>query len=126
METTATDGLPLWELNNYCAEELPPDMRVVLYRIALEAITNVRKHASASHLEIILNDEDDGVRLHVRDDGGGFDPAMFDGFRPHHLGTTAMRQRAEAVGGHMAIDSIVGRGTDVTVWLPRPPKPTRQ
>jgi PAS domain S-box-containing protein len=126
LETTATDGLPIWELNNYCAEELPTDMRVVLYRIALEAITNVRKHASASRLEIILTEEDDGVRLQVRDDGSGFDPAMLDGFRPHHLGTTTMRQRAEAAGGHMAIETAAGRGTDVTVWLPRPPTPSQQ
>ena len=123
---TSNQSLPLGEVVDNCSTDLPPDMRTVLYRIALEAITNARKHAGAARLEIALDDLDDGIRLQVRDDGRGFDTAELTHLGPHHLGTTTMRQRAEVAGGSLHIRSGHRQGTVVTAWLPSPPVTTDQ
>lgn len=120
LEATATEGLPLCEVIDNCSLELPVELRSVLYRIALEAITNARKHAEAFHLEVIFDPIDDGVRMQVRDDGRGFATADLAQVGPHHLGTTTMRERASAAGGSLHIESAAAEGTVVTVWLPLP------
>ena len=118
LETTATDDTPPWELVDHTSQELPVEMRVVLYRIALEAITNVTKHADASRLDVILDEINGGVRLRVRDDGVGFDPDTSADVGLHHVGTTAMRERAEAAAGRVEIVSEIGAGTAMTAWVP--------
>ncbi|MBJ7328756.1 MAG: PAS domain S-box protein [Solirubrobacteraceae bacterium] len=97
--------------------EPPPDTRVILYRLAQEALTNVRKHAAASAATVILDEHDAGYRLRVADDGVGFDTGAA-GPVPGHLGLAAMRERAELAGGHLHIDSELGAGTTVEVWIP--------
>ncbi|MEX0658865.1 MAG: PAS domain S-box protein [Egibacteraceae bacterium] len=121
LEATATDGLPRWEVVDHCTRELPGETLVVLYRIAVEAIVNVRKHAQASLLTVTLDDVDGGVRLQVRDDGLGFDTAGLAEIGPHHVGTATMRGRAGAADGTLDIHSVPGEGTVVTAWLPCPP-----
>src|SRR5439155_23452626 len=74
------------------------DSRVIAYRIAQEAINNVRKHAMAGTLEVRLERLDGGLLGAVADDGVGFVPAE-RGSRPMHLGLVAMRERAELAGG---------------------------
>lgn len=118
LESTATDGLPLWEVVDTCTHELPTEMRVVLYRIAVEAIVNVRKHAQASRLTVALDEVDGGVRLQVRDDGQGFHTDELTDVGPHHVGTATMRGRAAAARGTVDIHSTPGEGTVVTAWVP--------
>jgi signal transduction histidine kinase len=96
--------------------ETPSDVGINVYRIAQEAITNVRKHAGASVVEIDLEGHDDGVLLTVSDDGTGFDvraetPA-------DHAGIRFMRDRAERAGGWVQIASAPGTGTTVRSWIP--------
>lgn len=97
--------------------EPPPESRVVCYRIAQEAIANVRKHARASFVEIHLRSEGSGTRVRIRDDGRGFDPERIS-LRPGHLGLPDMRERAELAGGWLRVTSAPGAGTVVEYWIP--------
>jgi signal transduction histidine kinase len=91
--------------------------RTVLYRIAQEALTNVRKHARASHVEVRLEEQGDGVLVRVRDDGVGM-AQRSNGCAPGHLGMVAMRERAELAGGWSRVSSDPRGGTVVEVWVP--------
>jgi signal transduction histidine kinase len=84
--------------------------------VAGEALANALRHADARAVTVAL-DTRDPVRLVVADDGGGFDLAatLRDS---HRLGLTSMRERAEAVGGTLVIDSRPGTGTTVTLEVP--------
>jgi PAS domain S-box-containing protein len=93
---------------------LGPAIENALYRIAQEAIHNVVKHAGAREVDVRLTRHATNVALEVRDDGVGFDAgAPTDG-----LGLPGMAARAERVGGSLAVDTVPGRGTVVTVVLP--------
>jgi signal transduction histidine kinase/ligand-binding sensor domain-containing protein len=97
---------------------LPPDVHVALYRIAQEAVNNVVKHSRAGEVDISLRGAADlaggrqSVELLIRDDGRGFDA---EGVPPDHLGLGIMRERAEAIGAELQVESGVGRGTCVRV-----------
>ncbi|MGH2712041.1 MAG: GAF domain-containing protein [Actinomycetota bacterium] len=97
--------------------EPDPDIRVVLYRIAREALTNVRKHAQATHVVVRLDERDEGYHVEVSDNGQGFDPEPLV-HEPGHLGLMAMRERAEVAGGWCSVRSSPGAGTSVEAWLP--------
>jgi signal transduction histidine kinase len=114
------DGLD-WRVENRLGEEPSPGVRAILYRVALEALTNVRKHSSASLVEVVLERRGSGVALRVRDDGRGFDlPAPDAPAEPGHIGIVTMRERAEAAGGRFALESRPGVGTTVDFWMPEP------
>lgn len=95
----------------------PPEVRTQLYRIAQEAITNVRKHANARLVEVSLQSKGSGVAMRIHDDGSGFDVGSVEP-TPGHLGFSAMRERAEVAGGVWDIESTPGQGTTVEFWLP--------
>jgi signal transduction histidine kinase len=85
-----------------------------LLRIAQEALANALRHAGAQHVGLALDAADSVVSLRVSDDGRGFDPVEAAA-RSRRLGLTSMRERAEALGGRLEIDSAPGRGTVVEV-----------
>lgn len=97
--------------------EPPPEVRTQLYRIAQEAIANVRKHANARLVEVSLQSKGSGVAIRIHDDGGGFDVGSVEP-TPGHLGFAVMRERAEVAGGVWDIESTPGQGTTVEFWLP--------
>ena len=100
---------------------LPPAIETALFRIAQEALANVARHARADAVAIALTRSRGAVRLVVKDDGRGFDPAARRGARaPRSLGLLGIRERAAALAGTAAIDSRPGGGTRVTVTLPLP------
>lgn len=92
---------------------LPTAAEVVLLRAAQEALANVRRHAGAREAAVVLAYQPDRVRLVVRDDGDGFDPAAAGGF-----GLAGMRARAEQVGGVLAVRSGPGAGTTIELEVP--------
>jgi len=94
------------------------ETRVVMYRIAQEALANVRKHAAASRVDVTLEDADDGYVVRVTDDGRGFESPAVMRSEPGHLGMSAMRERAETLGGWCRVESEPGAGTTVECWLP--------
>ena len=89
---------------------------MTLLRAAQEAIANARRHAAASHITVTLTYYPDEVSLDVTDDGCGFDPS--EALKRGGLGLIGMRERAEALGGSLAIESTPGEGTAVAVTLP--------
>ncbi|GAB3803209.1 sensor histidine kinase [Micromonospora zhanjiangensis] len=93
---------------------LPTNVEVVLVRAAQEALTNVRRHASAAAVSVTLEYRPDTVRLVVSDDGRGFDPASGAG----GFGLRGIRTRADQVGGTVTVSSRTGSGTTVTVRVP--------
>ena len=96
---------------------LPPEVKIALYRIAQEALNNVAKHAGARRAEVRLRCEPGRVEMCVCDDGSGFDLASVP---PESLGLGIMRERAEAVGAALEIESRPGEGTQVIVtWVER-------
>ncbi len=103
-------------LNNRLVDEPPPHTRTVLYRIAQEALVNVRKHAHASRAEVLLEPQAGGYLVRVRDDGRGFAPSGPE--EPGHLGLSSMRERAEMAGGWWRLEARPGRGTVVEFWVP--------
>ncbi len=91
--------------------KLPADVQIGLYRIAQEALNNVVKHARATQVVIALRLEDP-VRLTIADNGSGFDPRDVSA---DHLGLKIMRERAEAIGASLSIESESGGGAQITV-----------
>jgi signal transduction histidine kinase len=83
-----------------------------MYRIAQEALNNVVKHARASQVRIELRGEAHRLTLSVRDDGQGFDPASVESGQ---MGLGIMRERSQAVGAHLVVESRPGQGTTITV-----------
>ena len=96
--------------------DVPLPVKEALYRIAQEAMHNTIKHARASRIDIRLEDAPEAIRLEIRDDGAGF---AADGDFPGHLGLRSMKERAEAVGGMLAIESAEGSGTTIRAEIPR-------
>jgi len=92
------------------------ETEVIAYRIAQEALTNVRKHAEAHRIACAVSTEDGGILTRVADDGVGFEART--GSVPGHLGLVAMRERAEMAGGWLRLTSSAGKGTTVEFWIP--------
>jgi signal transduction histidine kinase len=86
---------------------------VAVYRIVLEALTNVVRHAQAHTCQIRLTVRD-RLDLEIRDDGRGLPERYLPG-----VGLSAMRERAAELGGSCSIESVPGRGTYVRASLPR-------
>jgi signal transduction histidine kinase len=119
-DSFAHDGFD-WRVDDELATEPSPEVRAILYRVALEALTNVRKHANASCVEVSLERRGVGVAVRVSDDGNGFElPAPDAPAEPGHIGLVTMRERAEAAGGRFALKSTPGGGTTVDFWMPEP------
>jgi two-component system NarL family sensor kinase len=96
-----------------------PVSQALLYRAARELLVNVTKHADASTVTVQLFRRGDRVVLTVADDGAGFEPSIVDErVAEGHIGLASLQARFDAMGGAMAIDSTVGRGTLVTVTSP--------
>lgn len=105
-----------WSVEDELVRQPSPQTRLILYRIAQEALTNTRKHAQAELVRVRLSESDGGVAMEVADDGVGFEPQ--DGAAPGHMGLATMRERAEMAGGRCELHSLPGQGTTLDVWMP--------
>jgi len=95
------DGLPA----------LADDIELVLYRVAQEGLTNVARHARASHVDLTLTAHDQRLILSIRDDGEGGDHAEGAGIR-------GMRERALLIGARLTVGPASGGGTAVELVIP--------
>ena len=96
-------------------EHLPPlsdALEGAIYRIVVEAITNVKRHANAQHCRVRLS-LDESLCLEITDDGRGLQPGVRYG-----VGLIAMQERAAELGGTCQVEARSGRGTRVTAQLP--------
>lgn len=97
-------------------ERLPPlplATEVQVIRIIQEALTNVRKHARASHAWVRITSDDKQIVVRIEDDGQGFDAARIRRGDWPHFGLQTMKERAESVRGTLEVTSIPGQGTCV-------------
>ena len=116
-EQTTTGIDPELAIDSQLLRELEPDVRLMVYRACQEALNNVRKHARASHVAILLREAEGAIEVLIQDDGVGFEvPAEIT---PGHIGLIAMRERIQLAGGRFAITSEVGKGTTVQFWVPQ-------
>ncbi len=104
------------------ARQLDGLLDTALFRVAQEALRNVSRHAHVSCAEVELQYDQDQVRLFVRDQGCGFDPAA-EFFPPRGWGLAGMRERVEALGGRLDLHSSPSRGTTVEAIIPLPADP---
>ena len=116
-EEARTAGLVTEVLVQGTPRPLPPPTELALYRAAQEALTNIRKHARASRVDVRVEyGRDDRVRLNVRDNGVGGEPAAADangGF-----GLLGLRERLQLVGGELRVRTAPGEGFAVEVEAP--------
>ncbi len=97
---------------------LPSDMETGIYRIMQEALQNAAAHAHGSGTWVRLGFPPGHVTLEVEDDGQGFDPEAMLAHADGHLGLAGMRERTENLGGSLAIESEMGKGTSVRLQVP--------
>ena len=98
---------------------LPLRVEAEMYRIAQEALANIRRHARATEVEIVLRRTPREIVLAVRDDGIGFEPRRVGA---GHHGVLGMRERAKLLGGQLRVGSRPGKGTSITARIPLKPE----
>lgn len=111
-----------WELPQVDAinDLFPPLSQTNIYRIFQEALTNIGRHAQATHISIGIEKQDGYVIFTIEDNGSGFDlqAVMNSEHRQRGIGLAAMQERARMAGGRLAIKSRPGSGTHLTLTIP--------
>jgi signal transduction histidine kinase len=99
---------------------LRPELKITAYRIIMEALTNVARHAQAGQVWLDLHRQEGRLLIKIKDDGRGFEPTQVFGRQVERrsLGLVSMRERTELLGGQFEIQSKPGHGTKIQVWLP--------
>ncbi|GAI37297.1 unnamed protein product, partial [marine sediment metagenome] len=101
-------------------QTLPAETQLLLFRIAQEALTNIRRHAEASRAVVKLEFGDNSIKMAVSDNGRGFElpERMDDLANIGKLGLAGMRERARLLGGTLEVQSTPGKGTTLIVEVP--------
>jgi signal transduction histidine kinase len=101
------------------SRDLAPLVLDEVHRIASEAVRNAFRHAQAERIEVDIHYDKRRLRLRVRDDGKGIDPQVLveGGLRGHH-GLPGLHERAELLGGKLAIWSEADSGTEIELSIP--------
>jgi len=98
---------------------LHPIVRDEVFRIAGEALRNALRHAAARQIEVELRYDERQLRVRIRDDGKGIDPAVLrEQGREGHFGLPGMRERAKLAGGKLTVWSGLDSGTEVELSIP--------
>ncbi|MBA3249081.1 MAG: GAF domain-containing sensor histidine kinase [Geodermatophilaceae bacterium] len=92
-----------------------PAVDAELFKVASEALSNALQHSGAGHVRVAVDSSAGGLRLTVSDDGRGFAPSRAG---PGHLGLVSMRERMDALGGVLHVQSARGKGTTVLAEVP--------
>lgn len=96
-----------------------PYKEVMIFRAVQELLANVRVHAHATRVQVLLDVGEDAVQVVVEDNGSGFNVGEVFGSQPQRgIGLGALRERVAMLGGELKIESAVGRGTKATLQLP--------
>ena len=95
---------------------LSDNVKILLYRIVQESLTNIVKHARAKQIQVRLKHLRGNIRLEVQDDGVGFEVNASRSLR--HVGLLAMKDSVELLGGKLTIKSAPGKGTLIQVVCP--------
>ena len=108
-----------FELEGVLPRLTPAEERAT-FSIVQEALTNIRRHAQATHASLRLQFEDHTVSVEATDNGIGFNPEniLSDQIRPSHIGLLGMKDTAALIGGYLKIDSMPRKGTSVRFAFP--------
>jgi len=98
---------------------LNDQISTAIFRIVQESLTNIARHAGASHAMVSLQDAGDELVLMVADDGCGIPVKSAVG--KNNFGLIGIRERVNMLGGRLTIDSEPGRGTHLEIHIPKPP-----
>ncbi len=105
-----------------CTRDVILPVKLCLFRVLQEALSNVRRHADVQEACVTLHEADQHLVLTIADQGRGFDPPPLTGpdatDRPEHIGLRGMRERAAFIGGTLTVESRPGHGTRVRVEVP--------
>ncbi len=92
---------------------LPSNIELNAYRIVQESLTNIKKHANAHIVRVLVNNDNGDIRILIENDGEGFDQNKIQSSEGKHLGLTIMKERARHLGGELKIESELDEGTRV-------------
>ena len=96
---------------------IPAVVEVGVFRVVQEALLNVQKHARATHVDVRLEHNGEGLLVRVHDDGVGMEVTRQAGLNGSGTGLRSMRERAELLGGELEVESRRGTGTAVVLRL---------
>jgi signal transduction histidine kinase len=113
---TRRTGLPLETLSFEALDLVPPGHATLCLKIVQEALTNVAKHANASHVRIECRNEPGAVRIMIADDGRGMDPAAR--VKPGSLGLLGLNERLTAIGGALTVSNVEPSGVLIEARVP--------
>jgi len=117
-EFSQNNGIPVdFDIPKSFAK-LSPVAELQLLRIAQEALTNVRRHAMANQVMVKLSSSNSLVEMTIKDNGQGFTLSDLEKSPPGYHGLTIIKERAEALGGTLLINTGPGQGTELKVSLP--------
>jgi signal transduction histidine kinase len=114
--TCAKAGLASRIQIEHPCESMPKETAIALFRVVQEGLSNIIRHAQANTVKLVLSGDQHQCVVTLVDDGHGFDPGSPE-FRWSH-GLMGMRQRAEALGGRLEVESRVGGGTTLRIKVP--------
>lgn len=113
-------GISIYLQKEWQGRGLPIEMETEVLRIVQESLCNIRKHAQAQHVRVLLRaDGHGGFRVMVEDDGVGID-GVVDGGPGEHIGLSVMQERAARLDGELNIETEPGEGTRVTLSFQYP------
>ena len=99
--------------------DVPEELKTAIFRVFQEALNNIARHSGANNIRLLLDREDDKIRMAVMDNGSGFNvkDALSSQDSGRGFGLTSMRERTELSGGVFSIESAEGTGTRINaVW----------
>jgi signal transduction histidine kinase len=101
-------------------QDVPEDLKIVVYRISQEAFNNIAKHSNANSVSLSLSKTKDHLKLCIKDDGEGFDlrQALEKAGETSGMGLSSMKERSEHSGGSLSLLSSKGKGTTIQAFWP--------
>jgi signal transduction histidine kinase len=103
-------------------ERLDPEVETAMYRVVQEALTNVARHAGATHVRLCLERKAFSVVATIEDNGRGFDTEELASRQAPERGAglLGMRERVTLLGGSLRVESVLRDGTELSVEIPLP------
>jgi two-component system sensor histidine kinase DegS len=110
-------GLDIAMLNTGVERRLEPHQEVVIFRAIQDLLANVRDHAQATQVKVMIDIDEATARAAVEDNGRGFDPEILEAEEAEKLSLNQLEDKIERLGGSMEVDTKPGEGTRISITL---------
>ncbi|MDF1500341.1 MAG: sensor histidine kinase [Anaerolineales bacterium] len=110
-------GLEITMLNTGVERRLEPHQEVIIFRAVQDLLANVRDHAQATQVKVIIDIDENTARAAVEDNGRGFDLEILEQEEADQFSLNQLQDKIERLGGTMEVDSKPGEGTRVSMTL---------